>query len=89
MIEEGHVQRISWKGGMLEERHGRWIQGAQNISRLKGGTGSATRPLRKNSCRGGSLSKGPKHYSVDKHLKQITALIDQQQFDVITQPESG
>ena len=90
VIEEGHVQRITWNGGMLEERHGRWVQGAQNISRLKGGTGSATRPFEEEFIAGRlGRSKGPKHYSVDKHLKQITALIDQQQFDVITQPESG
>jgi DNA helicase-2/ATP-dependent DNA helicase PcrA len=90
MIEEGRVQRINWNGGAIEERHGQWIPGPGNVSQLKGGSGSASRPFEEEFVAGRlGRSKGPRHYSVDKHLKQITALIDQQQFDVITQPQSG
>ncbi len=90
VIEEGRLTRISWQDGGLEENGGNWETSRAAPSRLQGGSGSATRPFEDERIPGQlGKSRGVKHYSVDKHLKQITALIDPQQFEVITHPESG
>ena len=58
---------------------GQWFKWEQTRIELSGGSGSAARPVQ--------VEIGP--YRLDKHLPQITALIDERQFEIISQPEAG
>ncbi|MGK5091919.1 3'-5' exonuclease [Deltaproteobacteria bacterium TL4] len=55
--------------------------------KLQGGSGTAVCPGRPNS----SITNThlPFYKKLDRHLPQITALIDKSQFEIITQPSSG
>ena len=78
---------VSPQGTLIRDRSNTWRAGGNNL-KLKGGEGTAARAdsLRKP----GKLGVGESgDISDDKHLKEITALIDPKQFDVITQPDSG
>jgi DNA helicase II / ATP-dependent DNA helicase PcrA len=55
-------------------------------TQLRGGEGSASRPQQE---RRGALGVGDSALSDDKSLREITALIDARQFDLITRPDSG
>ncbi|MBK8011823.1 MAG: AAA family ATPase [Deltaproteobacteria bacterium] len=95
-ILNGELRRISWSTGAVARRgDGQWvlIPIAQRPT-LKGGAGSAVRPP--------SAHEPPAHFNPgklgvvgdeslreDKHLREITALIDPEQFDAITRPDSG
>jgi DNA helicase II / ATP-dependent DNA helicase PcrA len=54
---------------------------------LRGGEGTATRPEQQR--RRSALGIGDANLSDDKSLREITALIDPRQFDLITRPDSG
>lgn len=55
-------------------------------AQLRGGEGAATRPEQR---RRDALGVGDSALSDDKSLREITALIDPRQFDLITRPDSG
>ncbi len=55
-------------------------------TQLRGGEGSAPRP---EQGRRGALGIGDDSLSDDKSLREITALIDPRQFDLITRPDAG
>lgn len=57
---------------------------------LQGGQGKAARAPRPVPRKNGTLGvhHGPQHRA-DKHLPEIAALIDREQFELITQPEAG
>lgn len=55
-------------------------------TQLRGGEGAATRPEQR---RRGALGVGDSALSDDKSLREITALIDPRQFDLITRADSG
>ncbi len=87
-IVEARLRRIvSPQGTFLKPVKGEWKRGGANL-RLKGGEGTATRA---------DQQRGPRRLGIgeeadtgeDKHLKEITALIDPRQFELITQPDSG
>jgi len=56
-------------------------------TQLRGGEGTATRPEQQR--RRGALGVGDANLSDDKSLREITALIDPRQFDLITRSDSG
>ena len=95
-ILNGELRRISWSTGAVARRgDGQWvlIPIAQRPT-LKGGAGSAVRPpsaheppARFNPGKLGVV--GDESLREDKHLREITALIDPEQFDAITRPDSG
>tara|TARA_B100000945_G_scaffold141767_1_gene113600 strand:+ start:135 stop:2600 length:2466 start_codon:yes stop_codon:yes gene_type:complete len=99
LIENGDLIRINWSGGILEnyspnsKNSNKWHLISQKIPRLESGQeknidefqSSLDQKLK-------SKKKGRKNFSgyrVDKHLRQITALVDPQQFEIITHSESG
>lgn len=85
-IADSELRRIgSPQGSFAKMATGGWRQLDTASTQLKGGEGSATRPEQ----RRGGLGIGDNALSEDKSLKEITALIDGRQFDLITRPDSG
>ena len=95
-IVDGELRRVSWSGGVVARRtDGAWVRiPHERRPTLAGGAGAATRPPapleRAAYNKPGKLGVvGDEQLREDKHLKEITALIDPKQFDLITQPDSG
>ncbi len=87
-IVERRLRRIVCpQATLLRPENGHWQTGGGNL-RLAGGQGAATRASHHQKPTqlgvGMSFDAGE-----DKHLKEITALIDPRQFDLITKPDSG
>ena len=99
LIENGNLMRINWPGGVLEDLasaqggSNKWHLVSQKTPRLESGQEKTLdelqipQKLSANSEKTTDLSFSG--YRVDKHLRQITALVDPQQFEVITHSESG
>ncbi|MEZ4223659.1 MAG: 3'-5' exonuclease [Polyangiaceae bacterium] len=86
-IVESELKRIGTPDGtFVRGRGGEWRRLGDDAMRLAGGQGSALRA---------ESHHAPKKLGVgidggeDRHLREITALIDPRQFDLITQPDSG
>lgn len=95
-IVAGELRRVSWSGGSVARRgDGRWVFiPMDQRPMLRGGAGVAARPPAAHEppphFAPGSLGVvGDEALREDKHLREITALIDPKQFELITQPESG
>ncbi|MEM6990848.1 MAG: UvrD-helicase domain-containing protein, partial [Myxococcota bacterium] len=86
-VTQGELRRIAApQGTFAVTRSGEW-RAAEGSAKptLEGGSGTAARYSR------GKLGVNDDDEPVraDKHLQEITALIDKQQFELITRPESG
>ncbi len=89
-IAKGNLRRIGApQGTYLKSASGDWIQAVGQIAPvLHGGMGKAVRP----AVATGQKGKLGVHHGVaraDKGLPEIAALIDKEQFELITQPGSG
>ncbi len=88
-IVEGRLKRItSPQGTFVRPESGDWIDGGASL-RLAGGEGSAMRA--EQHRKPGTLGIGADTDlgGDDKHLREITALIDPRQFELITRADSG
>ncbi len=86
-IVESELKRIGTPAGtFVRGRQGEWKRLGDDAMRLSGGAGSAIRPEGHHAPKtlGVGIDGGE-----DRHLREITALIDPRQFDLITQPDSG
>ena len=95
-IVNGELRRVTWLGGIVARRgNGEWVHiPVEQKPMLAGGAGVAARPPPPTeapmSFASGTLGVvGDEDLREDKHLKEITALIDPKQFELITQPDSG
>lgn len=95
-IVGGVLRRVTWASGTVARRgDGRWVTiPLDALPTLRGGAGVASRPPSAfepaPKFHPGKLGVvGDESLREDKHLKEITALIDPHQFQMITQPESG
>jgi DNA helicase-2/ATP-dependent DNA helicase PcrA len=87
-IIDGVLRRIVTPQGMFVRTERGGFRRAGSGARLSGGQGSALRPEQHH--RPGKLGLGKDALlSEDKHLKEVTGLIDPRQFDLITAPDSG
>ncbi len=87
-ITAGKLRRIGTpQGTFRRSRDDQWSRIADQATRLSGGQGAAMRP--ESHHRPGELGIGDDDLREDKHLSEITALIDPHQFDLISQPTSG
>ncbi|MCA9679192.1 MAG: DNA helicase UvrD, partial [Myxococcales bacterium] len=90
-IAVGKLRRIGApQGTFIKDARGNWVQAVGQLAPvLHGGQGKAARPVAV-AGRGGKLGvhHGP-NVRADKALPEIAALIDREQFDLISQPESG
>ncbi len=89
-ISKGNLRRIGApQGTFLKDSRGTWVTAVGQITPvLHGGMGKAVRPVAPPSAKG----KLGVHHGVaraDKGLPEIAALIDKEQFELITQPGSG
>jgi DNA helicase II / ATP-dependent DNA helicase PcrA len=86
-ITDARLHRIGCPQGVFTQGpNGVWRRLAASSARLRGGEGSAIRP---DAYSRGTLGTREPTLSDDKSLREITALIDPQQFDLITRPDSG
>jgi DNA helicase-2/ATP-dependent DNA helicase PcrA len=86
-ISDGVLRRIgSPQGTFMRARSGEFRRASVQSHRLKGGAGTALRPEQHH--RPGRLGLGHET-TEDKHLREITALIDPRQFELITKPDAG
>lgn len=86
-ITERELRRIQCPQGNFarSKKHG-WVRLDDSSVRLAGGQGTASRA----EYRSGKLGVGDAiTENEDKHLREITPLIDARQFELITQPDSG
>lgn len=96
-IVDGELRRVTWSGGSVARRgDGVWVGiPVDQKPKLEGGAGIASRPPLpsqgpfKPSAPGKLGVVGDESLREDKHLKEITALIDPEQFKMITRPDSG
>lgn len=89
-ISRGNLRRIgSPQGTYLKDARGGWVQAVGQLTPvLHGGMGKAARPV----VAPGEKGRLGVHHGVaraDKALPEIAALIDKEQFELITQPSSG
>jgi len=86
-VQDGSLRRVASPQGTFALDRGGAFHEAVGSARptLEGGAGTAIRvPNRQLGVHGDDAP-----LRADKHLQEITALIDREQFDLITQPESG
>jgi DNA helicase-2/ATP-dependent DNA helicase PcrA len=92
-IAKGNLRRIGTpQGTYLRDSRGSWVQAVGQVAPvLHGGVGKAARPVVAPGPKGGRAVLGVHHgvARADKALPEIAALIDKEQFDLITQPGSG
>ncbi len=97
-IAAGRLRRIGApQGTFVRDAHNVWhVATGDALPVLQGGQGKAARAPRLGPPpRGGAASRGKLgvHHGptqrADKHLPEIAALIDREQFDLITQPSAG
>jgi DNA helicase-2/ATP-dependent DNA helicase PcrA len=93
-ISNGTLRRIGTpQGTFIRDGHGVWHEALGDAAPvLRGGQGKAARvppPLAPRADRGRLGVHHGGHHRADKSLPEIAALIDAEQFDLITQPESG
>jgi len=87
-ITTGKLRRIGApQGTFRRSRDDIWRRVAVLETKLSGGQGAAMRP--ESHHRPGELGIGEDDIREDKHLSEITALIDPVQFELISRPTSG
>jgi DNA helicase II / ATP-dependent DNA helicase PcrA len=89
-IARGNLRRIGApQGTYLKDARGNWVEAVGTLAPvLHGGMGKAARPV----VAPGTKGKLGIHHGVaraDKALPEIAALIDKEQFELITRPGSG
>jgi len=89
-IARSNLRRIGTpQGTYLKDSRGEWVQAVGQLAPvLHGGMGKAARPAAVGGTKG---MLGIRHGAAraDKALPEIAALIDKEQFDLISQPSSG
>jgi DNA helicase II / ATP-dependent DNA helicase PcrA len=89
-IARSNLRRIGApQGTYLKDARGSWVQAVGQIAPvLHGGMGKAARPATAGGAKG-TLGIHHGTQRADKALPEIAALIDKEQFELITQPSSG
>ena len=94
-IARGNLRRIGApQGTFLKDARGNWVEAVGQLAPvLHGGMGKAARPAPRSVAKPGEKGRLGVHHGTtmraDKALPEIAALIDKEQFDLITQPGSG
>jgi DNA helicase-2/ATP-dependent DNA helicase PcrA len=83
-VRDSRLVRVGSPAGTWLRSNGAWLDCTSQAPSLRGGAGAATRP--DTTRRLGDLGE---EFRRDKHLPEVASLLDPDQFDLITQPESG
>ncbi len=88
-IGDGELRRVqSIDGTWVKGVDGKWIDMSANAPRLEGGGGEVLRFYSGGREAAGRTMGSKQAYRGDKHLPEISALIDPEQFKIITEGES-
>jgi DNA helicase-2/ATP-dependent DNA helicase PcrA len=88
-ITRGELVRVACQDGTFVRRRGAWERLAGDGPRLSGGQGVSIRAEGLTPVRG-RLGVGPDgEERVDRHLPEVSGLLDRAQFEVISSPASG
>jgi DNA helicase-2/ATP-dependent DNA helicase PcrA len=87
-IARGELGRVvAPQGSFVRRPNGQWRRLPPGTGKLAGGQATALRPEQHH--RPPRLGVDQEPLGEDKHLREITALIDPRQFELITRPDSG
>jgi len=88
-IHAGKVRRVqSPEGTWFRDPSGEWLDLTNSGPKLEGGGGEVLRFYNGGDAAAGRTIGSKQAYRVDKHLPEISALIDEEQFKIITEGES-
>jgi DNA helicase-2/ATP-dependent DNA helicase PcrA len=88
-IVDGRLRRITApQGTLVKPEKGDWVAAGASL-RLAGGEGSASRAEQLRKPKSLGIGSAADAGGEDRHLREITALIDPRQFELITRPDSG
>lgn len=88
-IVEARLRRITApQGTLVRPENGDWLAAGASL-RLSGGEGTAARAEQHRKPASLGTGASAEAGSDDRHLREITALIDPRQFELITRPDSG
>ncbi len=87
-IEDGRLERIATADTVWFKEGGEWRQMPAETPELAGGQGTATRPTSLHDPRGVLGGTGGRAQRIDRHLPEISALMDPRQFELVTTPQS-
>ena len=88
-IHDDSLRRVQAPAGVwYKDAEGQWVDLSQNAPRLEGGGGEVLRFYNGGDEAAGRTIGSRQAYRVDKHLPEISALIDKDQFAIITEGES-
>lgn len=88
-IVESRLRRITApQGTLVRPENGDWLAAGASL-RLSGGEGTAARAEQHRKPASLGTGASAEAGSDDRHLREITALIDPRQFELITRPDSG
>ena len=94
LVVKGRLMRVDSPQGVFQCVQERWVRIERSRPRMQGGAGTALRPAMMGPPRLG-IEAGKQAAGLaapggsDRHLPVITGLIDPDQFNVITRPDSG
>ena len=89
LIEQGELQRVQSPEGLYVRGPRDWERVEGVGPAMRGGAGTAIRPEEGGAPEAKRSRLRPSRARVDKHLPEIAALLDAEQYALITQPDSG
>ncbi len=88
-VTEGDLRRVASQVGTFVKRRGKWLRLDGDGPRLAGGQGVSTRAEGLRPVRGKLGVDADGTERKDKHLPEISALLDREQFELISSTHSG
>ncbi|HEX7669248.1 MAG TPA: UvrD-helicase domain-containing protein, partial [Polyangiaceae bacterium] len=91
-VDHGVLLRVQSPQGLWtrSDRDGEpWRAAAVRVHELAGGEQTSVQPARPQPTRGALGTAAPEEQAENRHLREITALLDRHQFDLITAPDAG
>ncbi len=88
-IREGALVRVCCAGTTWVRDDNGWFDSSASTPELRGGAGVAARPDVIQPVLGRRNGRHGRVVRVDKHLPEIASLLDAEQFELITRPDSG